>query len=226
MYFRSTVNIHLTLLFFCLVSAPGMLRAQVSQQRFAAGVIGGLTASQIDGDESAGYNKLGIQAGIRTIAHLGKKTDMSVEMLFSQRGCQSTLIKDQFDPFHFSLALNYVELPVQFHYKDWLVEYDDPKLNFYRVSANIGLSYARLINHKYDGEDNYFVYQVVESPYLKKYDLSILAGFSYFFSRHFGLTFRYNRSLLYMYDPRGVTQAPWSRAWNGHCLYFQGVYLF
>jgi hypothetical protein len=32
-------------------------------QQFEGGVLGGLTASQIDGDSYKGYNKVGIQAG-------------------------------------------------------------------------------------------------------------------------------------------------------------------
>ncbi|MCC7507153.1 MAG: hypothetical protein IT259_17735, partial [Saprospiraceae bacterium] len=48
------------------------------QQRFKAGIIAGLTASQIDGDESAGYHKVGLQGGLRGVVILGGKQDASV----------------------------------------------------------------------------------------------------------------------------------------------------
>ena len=53
------------LLLFLLCSALD-LQAQ-RRQRFKAGVIAGITAAQIDGDASAGYNKVGLQGGLRGI---------------------------------------------------------------------------------------------------------------------------------------------------------------
>lgn len=193
------------------------------QPRFGAGLVLGVTAAQINGDLSAGYNKLGLQTGLRGIVRLKARTEGSVEILFAQRGAQSTLIKDRYDPFGFSLTLNYIEVPLQWHYKDWLV--DDDKGGFWRVSFNTGLSFARFLGYK-TGKDGSAVYTVVPD-YLKKNDLSFLIGASFFATRHLGFTARYVRSIGYMYDYRdwGAT-APLDRNWNGHCLYFQGVYLF
>lgn len=208
------------LLFALFLTYSSVLMAQ---PRFKAGGIAGLTASQIDGDLSAGYNKLGLQAGLRVIARLKEHTESSIEFLFSQRGCQSELIKNKFDNYPFSLTLNYVEVPLQWHYKDWLIEGDDESKNFYRVSFNAGLSYARLINAKVDDENSWL--SGVAPDYLKKNDFSFCLGFNFFVNRHFGFTVRYNRSIGFMYNPKNYDPAPASRAWNGHCLYFQTVYL-
>ncbi len=193
------------------------------QPRFGAGLVLGVTAAQINGDLSAGYNKLGLQTGLRGIVRLKERTEGSVEILFAQRGAQSTLVKDRFDPFGFSLTLNYIEVPVQWHYKDWFVE--DDKDGFWRVSFNAGLSFARFLGYR-TRDDQSAVYTVVPD-YLKKNDLSFLIGANFFATRHWGFTARYVRSIGYMYDYRdwGAT-APYDRNWNGHCLYFQGVYLF
>lgn len=208
-------------LFLCL---PFLLWGQDQEQpRFGAGIVGGLSASQIDGDLSAGYNKLGFVAGLRGVTRLKRRTEASIEFLFAQRGAQSTLIKDQIDPFRFSLTLNYVEIPVQWHYKDWFV--DDDEGGFWRASFNAGLSFARFIGSK-TGNDGSAVYVVVPD-YLKKNDISLLIGANLFLTRHWGFTFRYVRSIGFMYDYRdwGST-APYDRNWNGHCLYFQSVFMF
>lgn len=208
---------------FWSIVLPFTAVAQRQPARFGAGVILGLTASQINGDLSAGYNKLGLQAGIRGIARLRERTEASVEILFAQRGAQSTLIKDRADPFGFSLTLNYIEVPVQFHYKDWFI--DDDENSFWRVSVNAGLSYARFMGYR-TGKDGSAVYVVVPD-YLKKNDISFLAGISFFANRHLGFTVRYVRSIGYVYDYRdwGAT-APYDRNWNTHSLYFQTAFLF
>ena len=53
-----------------------------AQRRFQGGVVVGLSASQIDGDLMAGYDKLGLIGGIRTVARLKERSDLSVEFLF------------------------------------------------------------------------------------------------------------------------------------------------
>jgi hypothetical protein len=192
-----------------------------AQPRFRAGAVVGLTASQIDGDLSAGYNKLGLQGGLRVITRLKGKTEASLEFLFSQRGSQNELIPNDFDPNPFKLTLNYVEIPIQWHYKDWLIEYDEEKYNYYKVSFNAGLSYARLINSKVD--DVTLSLNNVAPDYLERNDLSIVLGANFWATRHLGFTVRWNRSLVLLYDSRTSPQG--GKSWNQHCLYFQTVYL-
>ncbi len=197
-----------------------------SQPRFKAAVVAGLTASQIDGDLSAGYHKLGVQGGLRGIARLQPRQDLSIEFLYSQRGCKSTLLKDQFDPYRFSHTLNYVEVPVLWNYKDWLIEGEDDADDFYRVAFNIGLSYARLISASSKGEGSGIGAVLEPEILLKKSDVSFLVGANFMASQHLGFTFRYVRSFGRMYNPSNFDPAPYPYTLNGHCLYFQTFYLF
>lgn len=208
-----------TLLILLFAFTPLLLSAQ---PRFRAGAVVGLTASQIDGDLSAGYNKLGFQGGLRVISRLKGRQEASMEFLFSQRGCQNELIPSDFDPNPFALTLNYIEVPIQWHYKDWLVEYDDDKYNYYRVSFNAGLSYGRLIGSKVDDDFNWL--NNVAPDYLAKNDLSLLLGFNFFANRHLGFTARWMRSLVLLYDSRKGPQG--GKSWNAHSLSFQTMYLF
>jgi hypothetical protein len=216
MYKIATLSLFL-LGFACFSSA---------QRRFEGGVVAGLSASQIDGDLSAGYNKLGLVAGLRVNALLSKRSAGSIELLFSQRGAQSELVRDQFNLNNYALTLNYIEVPIQWHFKDWLIEGDDASENYYRMSFNIGLSYSRLFGYRYDGEPDYFVGAVMQADQVKENDLSFVTGANVFFTRHFGITLRYVRSIGVMYNPADYAQPKWSRSWNGHCLYFQTCYLF
>lgn len=206
------------LLLICILPA-----AAQGQQRFRAGVIFGVTASQIDGDRSAGYNKLGLQGGLRAIARLKGRTEGSIEFLFAQRGCQSELIRDEFSTF-FSLTTNYLEVPVQWHFKDWLVEGDEDEPDYYRVSFNGGFSYARLLGTKVKDDES--AIRVVAPDYLKKNDFSFILGANFYANRYLCLTLRYVRSIGYMYDPRDWNPAPLNSAWNSHSLYFQTAWMF
>lgn len=192
-----------------------------AQPRFRGGIIAGVSASQIDGDESARYNKLGFVGGLRVISRLKQRTEASIEFLYAQRGSQTELIKDQTNPFGFSLTMNYVEVPLQWHYKDWLVKGESDDEDYYKVSFNAGLSYARFIGSK----DRDFAWTQIVPDYINKNDVSMLLGANFFANRHVGFTFRYVRSLTYMYDPRDFANPPYRKGWLGHCLYFQTVYL-
>ena len=222
------MNHHTTLPFSAVFAALVLVATaagaqEAGRQRFGAGIIAGLTASQIDGDQSAGYNKLGMQAGLRGTVRLGNRSEGSIEILFAQRGAQTELFRDEFNPFYFKLTNNYIEVPVQWHYKDWLIDDDDE--SFYRVSFNAGLSYARLISSSVVDETNSFFVEAVVPDYLKKDDFSFLLGGSFFATRHLGFTARYVRSIRSIYDPRDHDPAPYQQAWSPHSIYFQVVYM-
>lgn len=113
-----------------------------AQERFGAAAVLGLTASQLDGDNSAGFNKLGITAGIKGMTYFTDRLELNVELLFSQRGSQNDLFGADADAF--SINMNFLEIPVGLTFKDWLV--DDGQDEYYKVEAQAGLSYARLIS--------------------------------------------------------------------------------
>jgi len=212
----------------CLFSFTYFLSGQnrSQEQRFGAGLIAGVTASQIDGDESAGYNKLGLQAGARGIVRLTKRTDASVEILYTQRGAKSRFVKDRFDPsVPYSIRLDYIEIPVQWHFKDWRVDGEGRAPDWYKASFNIGLMFARYMGAgKPKGE--VMGLDIVANDYLKRNDLSFVIGANLLTSPHFGFTFRYMRSLFSMYDPRDYNPAPYQNSLISHALNFQMFYLF
>lgn len=178
-------------------------------RRFSANILAGITASQIDGDHLAGYDKPGLQAGIQVNTALGKRSEASLGFQFCQRGSK-TKPKDEL---LFSLTLNYVEVPVLLSFKDWWVETEEGK-GFYKVSFNGGASYARLTGSKLKNE---FIDTEVLQDQFKNWDMSLILGATFLVKKNFGFSFRYNRSLTYIWDPRKVNPE-FKQNWNGHFL--------
>jgi hypothetical protein len=196
---------------------PSAAQSQ-SAQRFKAGIIAGLTASQIDGDESAGYHKVGWQAGLRGAVILKPKQQASIEILYTQRGCRN---EPETFPY-FSTTLDYIEVPVQWHYSDWLAEAADDADNFYRIQLNVGLSYGRLLGYKDKYEDGFGIAAAL--PDLNENSFCAMLGATFFATRHLGVTFRWHRALNNLYNPGDGGN--YASSLNEHFLAFQATYLF
>ncbi len=210
-----------TYLFAALLAAtflqPWIVQSQQSQ-RFKAGIIAGVTASQIDGDESAGYHKVGLQAGLKGIAILKPKQQASIEILYTQRGCRS---EPQTYPLY-NTTLNYIEVPLQWHYSDWLAEAGDEADNFYRIQFNVGASWAYLLGYKDKYEDGFGIAAAL--PDLNKNSFCGMLGVSFYATRNIGFTFRWQRAFNNLYNPQDGTN--YASSLNEHSLTFQTMFVF
>lgn len=210
-----------TYYFPALLAALFLLPASVQSQRtqrFKAGIIAGLTASQIDGDVSAGYHKVGWQAGLRGIARLKNKQEASIEILYTQRGCRN---EPKTIPFY-STTLDYIEIPVQWHYADWLVDEGDDADNFYRVQLNLGVTYGRLMGYKDKYDDGYGIAEAL--PDLNENSFCFLAGVTFYATKHLGITARWHRAVNRLYSPKD--SGGFANSLNEHFLAFQAMYVF
>jgi len=153
-------------------------------QQFGAGIVAGLTASQINGDDSAGYNKLGLTAGLLTTIRLKENQYIGIEMLYSQRGSQDKYLSQTGQGLF--VNLKYVSVPVFFGIKDWYQESDD----YYKVHFRGGLNYSRLIDAAWNRDK-----LDTRATSLLKNDFSFLLGATFFLNRKLGIEARYNRSI-------------------------------
>ncbi len=209
-----------TITAFLLLFSGLLPFGSAAQQRFKAGIIAGVTASQIDGDASAGYNKVGLQAGLRGVTVLKEKQEVSVEILYTQRGCRN---EAKTPPF-FKTTLNYIEVPVQWHYNDWLVDQADDADNYYRVQIGAGLAFARLLGYK-DDSDGSIAGITPALPDLNRNSFSFLISATLFANKHLGFNFRYNRALNKLYKP-GKPGTNYAYSLNEHFLSFQALVMF
>lgn len=181
---------------YLFMSLPGT--TSLFSQRFSAGIVGGLNASQIDGDQLAGFDKVGVTGGIKAIVNLESVFDLNVEFLFTQRGSQPDLFNPQYDP-DIKIHLNYAEIPVYVSLGDWWQEEEQ----YHKVSAHAGVSFGRLISSKtfdYFHPSDQSLDKFVQ--YFNNTDLSWLVGASYRMNKNWGVTGRYTREIIPLLDPK------------------------
>ncbi len=172
------------IIFFSLCLVP----IANSQSFFKGSFVLGVNASQIDGDNLAGYDKFGLSGGVRVEFPLSSVLDLGVEFLFSQRGSRSQIIKNRFTELS-RIHLNYIELPLIVKWNDWWIE-DEA---YYKFNVHGGITNGYLVS--YDTNDS-------PSPTtgeINNYDIGLLLGGGFSFTKKWTLTLRYTRSLNTLY---------------------------
>lgn len=202
---------NLRLLTLCLLLASFSLEAQT----FKAGLILGLNASQIDGDDVGGYSNPGLRAGIRASTMFNnEKLQLDTDMLFSQRGSRPSANEVNIIGLDWSFRMDYVEVPVTLRYSDWYVEDGD----YYKVYAKGGLSYGRFFRTKHS---DLSPFRNIDE-YINNNDLSITAGMGVYLKKHLQAEINYTRSIFPFY----VRQVglPWGRSLIGYFVSIQFMY--
>ncbi len=97
----------LSILFFLLMAVTG-LRAQ----RFHAGLLGGLTASQVEGDFTRGYHKPGFTAGLFVQTDLSRTVFAAMEIKYAQKGSRKNPREDDPELEKYIMRLAYFDLPL------------------------------------------------------------------------------------------------------------------
>ena len=180
---RMICPFRLILLFGILVS-PVM---NLSAQDFNAGIFGGITASQVDGDYYSGYNKLGISAGGFVNREIGYDIYWQLEIKYVTRGVYKGPGTN--DPFIYSSTYHYVELPLSAHYL-----YDK------RIQVEAGFSPEVLISAIFADEDG--VLDPEQNPDNRRLGLSVFGGVYYWFKNSMGIGVRFTYSAIPFRDPQ------------------------
>ncbi len=161
----------------------------LSAQRFNAFAISGLTASQIDGDNLAGFRKLGYTLGLGVHYDFDKRYYGGLELLNTLKGSQSKLSLSGSSGFS-STSLNYLEVPIYAGIRDWYIDGED----YYKVGAEGGLSIGNLINAS--SENTAYENRTDE---FNRIDISYLLGVYYSFSKRWTAGARYTRAFTNLF---------------------------
>lgn len=190
-----------------------------AQQRFRAGIIGGLNASQIQNDDVGGYRRLGLQGGLRAIAIFTEKIDLNIELLYSQRGSYDKEGNWKCYDGPLDISTNYIEVPVVVTFKDWLDEQED----FYKIQVSGGFSYGRLINATSEGSCHDEL-----TDLFNKNDISFTVGAEYFTSPHLTFGVKWSRSLNLLYNRKKGEEMLnlFENSLQGFFLSFRAGYIF
>lgn len=170
-------------LFICILLASGSYA-----QTFRAALIGGINLSQIDGDNMAGYDKLGWNVGAKAHAFIAEKWSVAFEILYSEKGARASLIDRQFVP-PTDIRLRYAEVPV-------MINYHDPNGMIFAAgfSYNQLFRFVRVVNG---------VNTSNQAPIPDDDDWMIVGGITYVIKEKVGINARMSYSLVRIAtDPR------------------------
>jgi len=201
-------------------------------QVFKGEIIGGFNLSQVEGDQQVGYRKFGAHAGVGVMFpfHFKKGAEekpwaVSMEILFNQKGARKLnyyhKLKDTIHAdraagkFEYLLRLNYVSVPVMFHFTDkdkWTV--------------GVGLAYNRMFSSyevEYDIPVNYD-----SIPRLNPNDFTALfdVRFRIWQQLKFGFRFEYSMfSLREREFPQTIYKSAEKRKQYNNSLTFSLIYM-
>lgn len=168
-----------SLIIILVASAAFFFPRDLCGQTFRGALVGGFNLSQLDGDKLGGYNQIGFNAGARVSTQFSERWGWSLQLLFSQEGSSRTRDDDP-SSIYDKIRLNFVQVPVLFHFRDWKFEVD------------AGLVYGRLVNYKvidFTGVD------ISDNQDYRPNSFSVLAGLTFWSSEKIGWNFRWLRAL-------------------------------
>ncbi|MBO4654341.1 MAG: PorT family protein [Bacteroidales bacterium] len=184
-----------------------LLLASSYGQRFIGSLIFGGNVSQVEGDDVRGYKKPGVVGGASVMIALDKKMQWfaTVELLYSQKGSRSAgtrafdttnyapamfLDVNREEGFHQSakykcrLNLDYVEVPVLFHYEDW----------HSGCAIGLGFAWGRLVRAQ-EWYNGFKRTTNINSGTYRTSDWSVVADLKFMIYKGLKLEFRFQYSL-------------------------------
>lgn len=176
-------KITLILLFVVLVFAT-------FAQRFEGGIVGGLNATQVDGDNYSGYHKPGVAIGGYVQTDISRTVFAGMELKLMQKGSRNIDSLATNGQIKYIMRLNYIDLPVYLGIR-----------TSERISLLVGLSSGYLISGK---EFNDYGQLPVEDRHpFNAFDLQTMIGFRFQFTKRLFVDVRGAYSMLPIRDRPG-----------------------
>ena len=170
---------HLLIHLFFLI-----LPFSVQAQHFKVGIIGGISSSQVHGDNFSGFNKAGLTGGGFVKNNFHETWDALFEIVFVQKGSRKIPRPSKGDYTSYSLKLDYVEVPL-------LVRYILKK----QIAFEAGVAVAALVREKeISNELNLIAIQ--QKEHFSKTDFSVVTGMNFLFKGNVDFNVRYINSFL------------------------------
>lgn len=147
----------------------------VNGQRFDGGILAGISASQVDGDSYAGFDKVGLQGGVFVATSFTDTWGAQMEIKYTGKGARKEIQNIEI----YKLSLNYIDIPIllTLTFKEKFIG-----------EAGLVPGYLFSASGYLNGEGN------VQD--FKKFDLSWLLGFRYRLTDNLSLGVRYSYSFI------------------------------
>ncbi|MDP4186819.1 MAG: porin family protein [Bacteroidota bacterium] len=172
-----------------------LLPLSMQAQRFKGGIIAGISASQVDGDNYSGYNKAGFIFGGFVNTKVSEKSGLQLELKYIGKGSHkpSTIS----DPAEYKMRLHYVELPLKFFF-----EFN------HKFKFDGGPAVAYLISHNEEDENG----AIQPEKDFHHFELSVNAGMGYTITKRIDAHIGYSYSI---FPIRGLPTNYTRKRYNG-----------
>jgi len=171
-------------LFALILSFGTMVNAQEASFGLKAG-LNVSTLSNSDGGERG--SRLGLHAGALAHIHLTHKLALQPEIVYSSQGAKYTVLDGEH-----SLALNYINIPLQLQYMF---------NNGFRLQTGPQVGFLVGVNDKLDGDET----GIFTSDDFKTVDFAWSAGLGYLTYSGIGVDARYNFGISNINDAQNAT---------------------
>jgi len=175
----------------------------INAQYFNGGIVGGLSASQIDGDTFSGFNKLGVVAGGWVSRNFAENLAGQLEIRYIGKGAYFSDLENAF-PVYDKRSLHYIDMPVllNYYYRD-------------RIVLNLGVSPEYLVKHVWETLDGIDP----NDPFLyNSFTMSGIFGVGYTFLEKLTFNVRYNYSIIPMSPHQSGQTYRWNRGYYNNVL--------
>lgn len=167
--------------FLILVLSILLVNSVSYSQEFEGGIMAGLLGSQVAGDPSSGYNKLGGYFGLKVKRQITLKSAAQLEIYYIQKGARENPTEENGN-FQYLLRINNIEIPILYIYT----------INK-QLQIPVGIAYTYLLGTP-DEEAN-FSSSVPNTPF-NKHGATFILGINYVISERLSASFRTNNSIL------------------------------
>lgn len=164
-----------------IISFITIVSLSVYSQDFNGGVLGGINATQVFGDNYSGPNKAGLYLGVYVNRYFSKRSSIQLELDYIQKGSRKNPDGSTGDYDTYLLRLNYIELPV-------LYKYDFAE----KGTLETGLSLGVLV-HSYEEANGS---TEVSGDDFSSVDFSFNLGFYYTIVKNLRINIRFSNSIL------------------------------
>jgi len=90
-----------------------LISVNLFSQNFKGGIIGGISTSQVSGDNLGGYHKSGLCIGVFTLLPISEIAHLKMEMNFIQKGSNNPkMLKNEIP----DISTSYLEVPISVNY--------------------------------------------------------------------------------------------------------------
>lgn len=192
-----------------------------NERTFHGAVYAGGNFTQIDGDNYAGYSKMGLNVGGALYMFVNESFATSLEILYTEKGSRSKsndlrrvdgiLIKK------FNAKLNYTEVPLLLHY-----------FTKQRSHFGGGFAFSRIITSEQE-IDATPISSIYSEGFFRQYDFSFIVNSNLRLWKGLFLNARFQYSLINMAKPEIVNQSPvfgrseqYNNVWTFRLMYMFG----